>query len=511
MISKTWAFPALAVAAGVAAAFAMPPNGLVPLFPLCLAILAWMLPEVSPRRAALLAWLFGTALHFATTTWIAEAFLVVMPGLGMFSLGPVLALSAGMALYATLIVYLWRRFWPGADKRNASAFLALAAGLGVAEWLMGHVFTGFPWTIAALAVVDTGLAARLSGLGAYGLGLTVMAAVLGSLGAAAAMLQERRPIRREILLTIFAIGLLLAPWHIHGAQTTSRAIDVDRPVIRLVQGNTPQRQKWMVENRAPIFARHLRLSTDAADTPLTAIVWPETATPFFVLNSGSAMTTLGETAPPGGHLILGTPAQERRADGSRRATNSLVAIDDQGRAVTKYDKAHLVPFGEYVPFEEYLPFGRLVAGRGSFSPGPGIATIELDGMPSFSPLICYEVIFPGAVALDGKRPAFLLNITNDAWYGDTAGPHQHLAITRMRAIEEGLPMLRVANTGISAAFDGHGEELGRIPLNETGALDVVLPRPLPPTRYAEYGDSFFWGLIALFLAVAYGFRPRPTP
>lgn len=507
----TWVFPALAVAAGVAGGFAMPPDGFGPLLLAALCVTAWMLPAVSPRRAAFLMWLFQTALHFTTTSWISEAFLVVMPEMGLLSLGPVLALSAGMALYATLVTYLWRRYWPTADCRSASSFLILAVGLSVAEWLMGHFATGFPWTITALAFASSGLESGMNTLGAYGFGLTLLAAALATVGAAGALLRERRFSFREILPAAFAISVLTAPWSMEIPDPNAPIIPtIERPVIRLVQGNTPQREKWRVDNRAPILARHLRLSAEPADRPLAATVWPETATPFLVLQSESARNAIAAAAPPNGHVILGSPVETQTAGDQRRSTNSLVAIDGAGAQTLQYDKAHLVPFGEYVPLREYLPIGRLVAGRGSFSPGPGIRTLRLPGLPPFSPLICYEVLFPGAVALDDDRPEFLLNVTNDAWYGQSAGPYQHLAITRMRAIEEGLPVLRVANTGITAAFDGAGREIARIPLEETGFIDVELPPPLPLTRYAQFGDMFYFGLLAVMALVGFRFRPRPT-
>lgn len=513
MTTRGWVLPALAVVAGALAAYGMPPDGIAPLTLLGFAAVAWFLPDVSPRRAALLMWLFQTALHFATTSWISEAFLVVMPAMGHFALAPVLALSAGMALFAACTTYLWRRFWPNAARPSAASFLALAMALSLAEWLMGHVATGFPWTVVALAFAETGLAPNLNTLGAYGLGLTLLAAALSVVGATRAMLQARRPVWREITLSAFAMSVLAAPWSIDVEPPSAArpAPEADRPIIRLVQGNTPQRQKWRVERRAQILAEQLRLSSAPAERPLTAVVWSETATPFLVLQSESALAAIGAAAPDGGYVILGTPAETRTPDGGRRSTNSLIAVDGAGRAVVQYDKAHLVPFGEYVPFRDYLPIDQLVEGRGSFSPGPGIATLKLPGLPAFSPLICYEVIFPGAVARDDDRPAFLLNITNDAWYGVSAGPYQHLAITRMRAVEEGLPVIRVANTGISAAFDGHGRELGRIPLERTGFIDVELPPPLPPTRYAEYGDAFYFGALIVMLLAAYRFRPRPTP
>lgn len=176
----------------------------------------------------------------------------------------------------------------------------------------------------------------------------------------------------------------------------------------------------------------------------------------------------------------------------------MVAVDRKGNVVGSFDKFHLVPFGEYMPLGDILPFDKITPGRLDFSAGPGPATVDLAGLPPVGPLICYEAIFPGEVVNPDNRPEWLLNLTNDAWYGQTAGPHQHLAITRMRAVEEGLPFVRSANTGISAVFDAWGREITRVGLNQKGVLDVKLPRPTPKkTIYAEFNDFLFLLLILL--------------
>lgn len=502
MKTRALADVALAAGVGVAMGFGMPPDGLPLLTLTGFAVLAWRLPAQSPRRAAFLGWLAFTLWHWVTTSWIGLSFAVVMPAFAPYTALPILGLSLLTAAFPALAVYLWRRFWPGAHP-SAASFLALACALSLAEWAMGHMFTGFPWATVSLAVAHIGIAESVSFFGAFGLGLVVLAASLTITGALLDYLQTRRLGWRDAALAIMALLLPFAPWPGPGLLAGK---DISSgPVVRLIQGNTPQREKWKVDNRAAIFATHMRLSTAPAPKPLAAIIWPETATPFRALSSETVMTALGDIAPEGGHVIFGTPARhpERDAGGSPQSTNSLIAVDDAGAAVSRYDKSHLVPFGEYMPFKDYLPVDKLVAGRGSFIPGAGIRTVKLPGLPSFSPLICYEVIFPGAVALDGPdRPEFLLNITNDAWYGTSAGPYQHLAIARLRAIEEGLPLIRVANTGISAAFDAFGQELGRIHLGETGFLDVALPPAQPPTLYARHGNKIYFGLVVLMLAVA---------
>jgi len=508
--------PAIAVAAGIAAAYGFPPNGHGLLTLAGIALVAWRLPGASPWRAAFLLWLFATAWRFCALAWISEAFLVVMPGMGAFALTPIFGLAAGLAIYSAIAAYLWRRFWPGAGMAGAAPFLGLAVLLSLAEWTMGHALTGFPWAITALAFADGQLAQNVRSLGAYGLSLTLLAATLAIAGAAAKALAERSAPKRDIVLAALALSILFAPWNFdpNAPMTTATKAPTTEdmrtwPLIRLVQGNTPQREKWRPENRNAIFIRHLELSRAPAARPLAAIVWPETATPFPADEYPQAMAAIAAAAPENGYVILGAPLRTRTADGGLRHTNSLIAVNANGAVAARYDKAHLVPGGEYIPFEDLLPFGKLVAGRGAFTPGPGLSTLRLPGLPSFSPLICYEVIFPGAVARADDRPDFLLNITNDAWYGLSAGPYQHLAIARLRAIEEGLPLIRVANTGISAAFDSEGRELGRIDLEKTDFLDIPLPPPGPPTIYADYGDAIYFCLLAMLAALAFVVSRRP--
>lgn len=490
----------LTLLAGQAAALSFPPSpnpiGLM----LGLAAVAFYLDGRSPRRVFWIGWLFGLSWHFGALYWIANAFLVPMPQMGALALLPVLALAAAFALFIALAFYLWRRFWPGADQASAASYLGLAIALSLSEYAYGHLFTGFAWDLTALAFVDTRFIHTGAWFGAYGVGLLALAAVMVLAGAARRWISERRTHKYDVALTSGLSAALLAGFLLPSAPLPM-APAPDAITIRMVQGNTPQHLKWRPEHQSAIFNRHTALSAkDAAPKP-QLIIWPETATPFYAAESEPVLKQLGGLAADDGFVIIGSPVRKSKAGGGYDYTNSMLAIDNAGAIVGRYDKAHLVPFGEYIPLSRYLPFEKLVPGRGSFIPGPGVKTMRLNGLPSFSPLICYEVIFPGAVT-GAERPDFLLNITNDAWYGQSAGPHQHLAISRMRAIEEGLPLIRVANTGISAAYDGHGNELTRIPLEQAGAADIQLPSALPPTLYAQFGDRIYGLMLILFIIAA---------
>ena len=218
------------------------------------------------------------------------------------------------------------------------------------------------------------------------------------------------------------------------------------------------------------------------------VVWPETASPFLLAQDPDAKRLVAEALPPGGVLLAGTVRGEWGEDRVlRRVFNSLVALDEDGEVAALTDKFHLVPFGEYMPLAGLIPI-RMVVGGMDFSAGPGPTTVSVPGLPPFGVLICYEVIFPGAVT-PVPRPAWLLNITNDAWFGFSSGPWQHLAAARMRAAEEGLPLVRAAQTGISAVFDAQGRRLALLPLGTAGTLDVALPGALPPTLFSRFGLS----------------------
>jgi apolipoprotein N-acyltransferase len=274
---------------------------------------------------------------------------------------------------------------------------------------------------------------------------------------------------------------------------------VDGPVLRLVQGNIPQNLKW----RRDLLDAHLlaqaRLGALPASPQPTHVIWSEAAAPLFLAHDQERLALIGRFTPPGGLTLLGT--LRTLAPGQPfQVWNSMLVVDPDGRIVASYDKAHLVPFGEYMPLRSVLGLGSVAGGTTDFSRGDGVRTLHLPGLPPVGPLICYEVIFPGSVVDPNERPEWLLNLTNDGWYGHSAGPYQHLVAARLRAVEEGLPVVRVANTGISAIIDPLGRTVAQLDLGQQGMLDGALPRALetPPlfARTGPYG--------ALFMAVVIG-------
>jgi apolipoprotein N-acyltransferase len=273
--------------------------------------------------------------------------------------------------------------------------------------------------------------------------------------------------------------------------------------LRIVQPNIDQAHKWIASEREAHFQRLLDLTAAPSMRPLTYIVWPETASTFYLGEDAVHRRAIAAVMPRGAYLLTGVIRLDRDATGTvTHYYNSLIAMDDGAHIAAIYDKFHLVPFGEYIPFRNILPLPTLAALGVDFTAGSGVRTLHIDNLPSFSPLVCYEAIFPGEVADRNDRPRFLVNVTNDGWYARTAGPYQHFASARVRAIEEGLPLARSANTGISGVIDAYGRIKVKLDLSDMGFADVALPSAPPPTLFEIYGEKPFWFLFILLAAGA---------
>ena len=490
-----WRRRGAAFAAGAVLTLALPPVYAFPALYLAFPVLIWMLAGAGDRRAAFgLGWWFGFGYFVVGLYWIGNALLTFaelhawfLP-LVTFGLPAFLALFTGLA---TLIA----RF----GQNDVQRVLLLTAGWSGAEWLRGHVLTGFPWNLTGHAWVGSdALLQSASVVGIYGVGLmAVLSACTLALVAGAAK-------RRRWAAVFAAAAIPLVAWtggalRLGAAAPVGEAA-VDGVGLRIVQANIPQREKWRRQFQRRNLELHLRLSILDRPSWVTHVIWPETAATFFLEESETARRRIAEVIPAGGTLITGAP---RRREKPFRIWNSVVALDGDGAVVATYDKSHLVPFGEYVPFGRYLPFVNIAGGGIGYSPGVGPRTLRLGNLPPVSLLICFEAIFPGAVLDPDDRPSWLLNLTNDAWYGSTAGPHQHLAITRVRAAEEGLPFVRAAYTGISAVVDSYGRVVAKLGLGRRGVLDVRLPAEgAGPTPYSRHGDAAFLALIAVLLATS---------
>jgi len=494
---------------GALAALALPPAYALPLLVPAFVGLMWLVDDSpGPRRAFADGWWFGFGHSLAGLYWIFNAFIVDAPQFGWMAPFAVAGIAAGVALYPAAVAALarlafaWRA--PGASGR----VLVLAALWTAAEWLRGWLLTGFSWNlIGSVWVISDAMIQLAAATGVYGLSLvTVAAAAMPATLASAAG-------GRRWLPTVAAAVALALVWSGGALRLASAGDDTVAGVrLRLVQPNIPQHLKWQRELRRDHVVNQLAMSTQppAPDAPAgagpaaapTHVIWAETAVPFVLGDGSPLIAALAGAAPPGGLIIVGAPRTTPQGIEPRQVWNSLFALDSGGRIAAIYDKFHLVPFGEYVPFRGILDIPKLTAGRGDFSPGPGLRTLSLAGLPPVSPLICYEVIFPGRVADAAVRPGWLLNLTNDAWFGRSSGPYQHFAAARLRAVEEGLPVVRVANTGISGVVDAYGRVRQVLGLGRAGVIDGALPAAIAATPYARHGDAIAAVIIAVIIIVA---------
>jgi len=500
-----WRGAATTLGLGALVALALPPVHLVPVLWLAFPGLLFRL-EARPgwRAACATGFWFGLGFFLAGLYWIT--FAILHEAARFFWLVPlaVPAIAAGLALFIAPVAVA-----AAAVPAGMPRVLVLAAAWTLSEMARGVLFTGFPWNLIGTVWAFDALPLQPAAyVGVHGLSLaTVKLAALPAL-----LVAPARPWRSGRLAAVLAAAALV--W---GGVGVARQLPPEPPLpgplLRIVQGNIPQDEKWASpEARARNFQRYLVMSAAGSPPPeghALAVIWPETASPFPLETFTEARRLAAQTLPPGGVLLAGTVRVEEAAPaaapGGRpryRFWNSMVAVTRDGALAGRYDKAHLVPFGEYVPLRWLLPFGPLVQGGTDFSAGPGPRTLDLPGLPPVSPLICYEVIFPGAVTDPARRPGWLLNLTNDAWFGTSSGPYQHLAAARLRAVEEGLPLARAANTGISAVFDARGRTVARIGLNLTGVLEAPLPGALPPTLFARLGLAI--PLLLALLALAAG-------
>lgn len=497
----------LAVAAGAALTLAQPPLGIWPALFLGWPAALWLIEGAeSGRRAAGRGWLFGAGFFLTGLYWVGEAFLAEGGRVWWYlPLMPVavLALAAFLAIFwAAAFWAAWRWGRPGWGRAAA-----LGLAIGLAELLRGSILTGFPWALQAYAWIDTPVFQSASLIGSYALTAFTAAAA-----AALGLLAGRGPGARAAPLA--AAALLGAAW-VWGAQRLDAApegAEAGRAVIRLVQPNVPQSEKWRPGNARPIFDNLLALTAaPAAGAPPALVVWPEVAVTFPFDVEPEAMRRAAEAAPPGAALALGAVRYAGPRGGlfaafgvDGRPYNSLQFYGPDGEPLGVYDKRHLTPFGEYVPYADAL--GRigvraLAQSFGGFGVGENRGPYALPGLPPAAVAICYEIIFPHEVAGLAEGAGWILQVTNDAWFGDSAGPWQHLAQARARAVEQGLPVARAANTGVSAMIDAHGRARASLGLDRRGVLDAPLPPPAPTTLYARLGLAAEMGCLTL-LAMA---------
>src|SRR4051812_188611 len=453
--------------------------------------------------AAIAGWWFGLGYFVPGLYWIGYAFLVDAPTFAWLLPFAILGLPAYLALFTALGFALARLIWTS----DASRIVALAASLTLSEWLRGHLLSGFPWNAFGYALTQPlALAQSASLIGLWGLTFLSVA-----IFASPAVLIDRGVGRRPPWMAPVAALVLLAAMAIYGAvrlaSQPTRLIAGAK--LRIMQPNLAQDARFNYAAKAEVMRKYLALSDRATGPQSTGVrdvgilIWPESAFPFFLTREADAMAQIAELLPRGTVLITGAVRAPELAPGERirRAYNSIYVIDHDGSVLSVYDKLHLVPFGEYLPFQDWmekLGFVQLTKLQGGFIPGLRRKTMDVPGAPRMLPLICYEAVFPGDIGARDDRAGWMINLTNDGWFGISTGPYQHLQQARLRAIEEGLPLVRAANTGVSAVIDPLGRIVARLGLGVEGVLDSGLPSAIAPTIYARIGDM----PAAVFVAVA---------
>jgi apolipoprotein N-acyltransferase len=514
ILSWGWRRAFLALGAGALSALAMPPFDLFFIMFITLPALVWLMdatatdPVSGPlrkmRAGFVTGWWFGFGYFTAGLWWIGHAFLIEAEEFALLMPAAVLGLPAVLAVFTGAGTAVSRLLWRDGFRRIA----ALAIGLGLGEYARGVLLTGFPWNSIGMAAMTTPLTMQKIAL--FGLnGVTVLAVVVF---AAPALVAPRTGQRGgsilAFLVALAALDLGFGAWRLAEHPQSS----VEGVSVRIVQPAINQAEKWSPEMEARHFKTLMDLSVTATSpekpglSGSTIVVWPETAFPFLLTERRDALAALGAMIPEGTTMIAGAVRIEPPAAGQtkERAFNSAYTIDANGEISGAADKVHLVPFGEYLPFQETLEslgFQQLTRLRGGFESGSGRKLLDAGAAGKFLPLICYEIIFPGDVRGISERPDFIVNLTNDAWFGRTPGPYQHWRQAVLRGVETGLPVVRAANSGLSSVSDASGRITGSIALEVRGVIDTTLPVAYPATFAFQFGNLPFFVLIGVLLAV----------
>ena len=514
ILSWGWRRRAVAFGSGAVGALAMPPFSLFPLMVVPMSVAVWLIDGSADgregrrtigglRTAFGAGWWMGFGYFVAGLWWVGAACLVdAEKFMWALPLG-VLALPAALAFFPAFGFALARLLWSPGPRR----IFALAFGLGLSEWARGLLFTGFPWNDLGMTLgANLTLAQTASLVGLHG--LTFLSIAIFAAPATLTRMGEDRLVLAPTILAILVLSLMAGFGAFRLEAPASPTVPGAR--LRIIQPNVSQGSWFSPENKDAILHRYFALSgrattgEGAGSQSVTHFIWPESAFPFILSRDAQALGDIADFLHDGATLVTGAARLVTDRAGEPAYYNSIEILGRRGLAHERYDKQHLVPFGEYVPFDRWLEWSgvtQFVQTPGGFSAGSGSRILNVPGLPAATPLICYEAIFPteiGDLFSGARRPDWMLNLTDDAWFGLTPGPFQHYAQARLRAIELGLPLVRAANSGRSAVVDGRGRETAFVPLGAEGVLDFELPRPLPPTLQSRFG-SLGAALIALAL------------
>ena len=485
-----WAFAVLCVCLGAIAALGQAPWGLWWLaLPAFFSVFGAFSKAQDWKRAAWTGWSVGLGYFAVALFWIVEPFLVDIARHGWMAPFALLFMAGGFALFWGAAFGFAHQL--GGHRLQVPSAVVL---LSMMEMLRGVILTGFPWAMIGHIWTDHPIL-QIAALGGAG-GLTLFTLVMAALPVA---------MRHSFLGLGMAISLLAAGWGYGSYVLTSTVVPETGKMARLVQPNAPQHLKWDPRYIGEFFSRQLAMTAEPAQQPLDIVIWPETAVATLLNDAEVAIAAIADAAQ-GVPVMFGVNARV-----GQTYRNSLAVVGRDGALLDTYHKHHLVPFGEYVPLGEVMAMlgirGMAARDGGGFGAGPGAKLLTIEGVGHVLPLICYELIFPRHLRM-AERPDLIVQITNDAWFGTISGPYQHLAQARLRAVEQGLGLVRSANTGVSASIDPLGRVLREIPLNNTGYADAAIPGALPPTLYARTGDIPISAVLLVLLIFVRSARHR---
>lgn len=441
------------------------------------------------KQSFWLGWWLGWGYFTGGLYWISFALLTDFKNFGWMMPFAIFGISAVLAFYTAIISMLTFML----PFKSVSRVLIFAVLWVVFEMLRGILFTGFPWNLIGYIWTFSDSMLQLTSItGIWGLSFVTVIAF-----AMPFTLFKKGGIKASAICAVMLAVIWAGGYY---RLSNGKTEMVDNVKLRIVQANIAQDNKWDINLRNQIVRKYLAMTKSEGFDAVTHVVWPESALPFFMEPDSELVAAIKEVVPKNGAVITGSMHVQQGGYGFiEKIWNSLHVIDDKGDIIAVYDKHHLVPFGEYVPLRGILPVEKITHGHSDFSEGTGVATLSIPNFPKFSPLICYEAIFPGAVIDKNNMPEAMINVTNDAWYGKSSGPYQHFEMVRVRAAEHGIPLIRSANTGISAVIDPYGRIVAETELGEDAVLDSPLPKNLiNPTIYDMLGDF----VISLFMVLA---------
>lgn len=535
LLLEGWPRAAVALIAGALSALSLAPYHAFPILLITLPVLVWLLDGALPETGSnsfwggvrrlmpgfRIGWWFGFGYFLAGFWWVGQAFLVDADDFAFLLPVAVVALPAGLALFWGFAGMLARLIW----SDDWTRIVGFAVSFTLAEWMRGNLLTGLPWNVPGYAAMPTPLLMQTSSLiGLYGVTLlTLFVAASPALLAAKSKASGNRStaVVLTISATVCVLHLGFGMWSLSGAEKAY----VDDVKLRVVQPALDQREKWDITKEPQIMARYFELSNAnkgpevANIAAFTHVIWPESAFPFILSKRADQLADIAQLLPPTTSLITGAMRMEEAAnsDEQPKVFNSLYVINGEGETVAARDKVRLLPFGEFLPFQDFLEslgFQQLTRLRGGFAAGHQRSVVDIPGTPTFLPLICYEIIFSGRIQanehVSGPQPKWIVNLTNDAWFGMTAGPYQHAHQAQVRAVEEGLPVVRAANNGISFVSDAYGRIEESLSLGQRGVVDSLLPVARASTPFRSMGNFPVMGMICLILLILLFLKRKST-